>query len=130
MKFPLEMIAAAKLARAQLAGVVPNVSIAIGWFDAFIAATGEKEEPREVPAASRAVTFTEAARALGYSTKHVRYLAKAGRIPTIGSGRSARVLIDEAIEALRSKGRDRETTSDEIENAGAAYARRGRLRAV
>jgi hypothetical protein len=127
-----EMIAAAKLARAQLAAPVPNFAIAIGWLDAFLALAGAKEEALDAPAASRVVTFTEAARTLGYSPKHVRHLAKTKRIPIIGSGRSARVLIDEAIEALRTKGHGGASTkpADEIESAGAAFARRGRLRAV
>lgn len=116
-----------RLALSALDREAPNTELARGILREIVGAV--PEEPQAPKASTRAVTYSEAAKILSFSPKHVRHLAKVGRVPIIGSGRSARVLIDEAIAALRAKSDDA-TTTDAIENAGAAFARRGRLRAV
>jgi hypothetical protein len=64
----------------------------------------------------------------------VHHLIKRGEIPAeavIGGGRGQRILIEQALEALRAAGSAAPLVLDDIEREGAEYIRRrGRLRVV
>lgn len=119
-----------KMALGALERAEPNPALAIGILREFLGASANVVAPTTEKPSGRAVTFAEAAAILGYSIKHVRTLAKAKRIPTIGAGRSCRVLVDEAIAALRTGAAPTTTNEDEVTSAGARWARRSALRLV
>ncbi len=86
-------------------------------------------EPARSPAPSSsapvAVDVPAFAKLVGYTTKHVRALADAGKLATIGAGRGRRILVAESLDRLRSTAR-----SIEAEAREDIRARRRRLRVV
>lgn len=118
-----------KLALEALRRPVPNAALALEVLDDWLTRHDASDaRPAATASTSRGVSFGDAAAQLGYSTKTIRGMAKRGEIPVIGSGRTQRVLLDEAIEALRARtNRTTERVGDALEQEGADYVRaRGR----
>jgi hypothetical protein len=89
-------------------------------------------QPAPAPPSRRAVTLAKFARIVGYSARHLRSLLSRGVVPAdaiIGSGRSKRILVERALEALR--GREHAEAPDSVQAEGAAFVRRrARFRVV
>lgn len=86
------------------------------------------DAPEPLPAAE---SYADFARRVGKSPRVVRAMVADGRIPSlavVGSGRGRRVLVREALDALRDPTR----SMSDAERAGAAHVerRRARLRVV
>jgi hypothetical protein len=124
-----EKIALVRLALQALDRDDPNVDLAKGALRDVVGdpVLTEKHEASN----ARAESFSEFAKRTGYSTKHVRTLARKKLISTIGQGRAARVLVNESVEMLRNGSREASKHEDPIEEQGAADMRtRSRLRLV
>ena len=125
--------AALKMALHALDRGQPNVALAIGLLREIVGDDGTGAV-QHAPSAARAVSIAEAAATLGFCPKTVRQKIARGEIPAIGRGRSQRVLIDEAVEAMRGGGKAAPAevpVTDPSELAGREWARRrGALRVV
>jgi hypothetical protein len=102
-----------------------------------VLALPRSEEGAPPPPSRRAVTIAKFAQMTGYSTRHVRSLLARGTLPqdvVIGTGRSKRILIERALDAMRIRGPAAHApvgTPDSVRAAGAEYVkRRGSLRVV
>lgn len=118
-----------KIALDALDRATPNLPLAIGALREIAGAT-----PEPVASASNqleAVSIGEAARRLGYSTRHVRSLIRRGALgdAVIGSGRSTRIVVSRALEALRD-GVVASEPADAVEKEFRAWRRRESMHVV
>ena len=94
----------------------------------------KEEEPKPAALDTRAVSSTEFAEMVSYSARHVWGLIARGVIPqeaVLGRGRSRRILIAPALDALRASGKVVAAPVDEIAREGAEHVRkRARWRVV
>lgn len=90
-------------------------------------------EPVSAPSSAvpKAVSIAEMAALLDYSPRHVRTLIAQGEIPAeaiLSHGRGARVLVEPAIEALRSSRTRSRPPADDVEREGLEHVERSRHR--
>lgn len=116
-----------KLALAALERDVPNVDLARGLLREVV---GDVQLPIErsahaEPQFQRAVTIKRASEILSLSTKTIRKKIARGEIPAIGSGRTTRVLMPDAINALAQGTNARHTApkTDPIADEAVALVR-------
>lgn len=96
----LDKLTRVKLALACLERPMPNVTTAVAVLRDLL--EENDVSPNTTAAAPAvAVSIAEAARRLGWAASTVRARIKTGQVPAIGSGRSTRVLIEEALAANR-----------------------------
>lgn len=130
MKLSSDRVALMKVALDALSRPIANVDLARGVLREILEGIGA-EPVGPIVNELGAVSIGEAARRLGYSSKHVRGLIKRGALgdAVIGSGRSTRIVVALALEALRDGVVAREPR-DAVEHEYAAWKRRESMHVV
>lgn len=102
-----------------------------GASEALRAALALEAAAAPSPAALKAMSIGALAALLGYCPRHVRTMITEGEIPAeavLGRGRSTRVLVAPAIEALRSSRARTRLPADDVEREGLEHVERRRQR--
>jgi excisionase family DNA binding protein len=97
-----------KLVLSALQKDEPNLPLAIGGLLELVGSSADNQESSTYlanhaingPAPVRGVSISEAARQLSYCAQTIRAMIKRGELRTVGSGRSTRVLLEEALKPI------------------------------
>lgn len=118
-----------KIALDALDRATPNLPLAIGALREIAGATPERITPASNDVAAESIG--KFALRIGYSSKHVRTLIRRGALgdAVIGSGRSTRIVVARALEALRD-GVVASEPADAVEKEYRAWRRRESMHVV
>jgi hypothetical protein len=112
-------------------GRAANLDLARGC---LVEALDGLDDAQPAPVADELVTITQAAKALSFSSRHLRSLIKSGRLGdgAVGTGRATRISIPRAVAALQRNGTSipRQEPEDVVARELQAFKRREGMRVI